>query len=229
MKNITPIQHHVIREYQGHPITYRDDGWFNATEAAAKFGKRPVDWLRLPDTDNYIGALCRQLRSEKISLLKVIRGGRNRADGTWLHPKLAVAFARWLDDDFAVWCDFQIDALIRGTDDWTKLRHSAAASYKVMSQMLKDVRLLDGKECQTHHYSNEARLVNWALAGKFASLDRDQMATADLDLLAHLEIRNTLMIAQGLEYEKRKTSLNEQASAWRVANQPKITAACLGE
>lgn len=34
--------------------------------------------------------------------------------GTWLHPKLAVAFARWLDDDFAVWCDLHIDALLRG-------------------------------------------------------------------------------------------------------------------
>lgn len=114
----TPHLSLVSKVYQGHTVTYREDGWFNATEAAAKFGKRPVDWLRLPDTDSYIGALCRQLRSEKISLLRVIRGGRSRPDGTWLHPKLAVPFARWLDDDFAVWCDMQIDGLIRGSNDW---------------------------------------------------------------------------------------------------------------
>lgn len=220
-----PSTHTVIREYLGHPITYREDGWFNATEAAAKFGKRPIDWINLPSTDNYIGALCRQLRSEKISLLKVIRGGRNHSDGTWLHPKLAVPFARWLDDDFAVWCDLQIDSLIRGTADWGRLRHSAAASYKVMSQMLHDTRQISGKDCLTHHYTNEARLVNWVLAGKFIGLNRDQMASNQLDLLAHLEIRNTVLIAQGVEYEKRKASLLAQASDWRVANQPKIAKA----
>ena len=91
----TPHLSLVSKVYQGQTVTYREDGWFNATEAAAKFGKKPHDWLRLPDTDSYIGALCRQLRSEKISLLKVIRGGRSRPDGTWLHPKLAVPFARW--------------------------------------------------------------------------------------------------------------------------------------
>ena len=26
---------------------------------------------------------------------------------------MAVAFARWLSDDFGVWCDLQIDAIIR--------------------------------------------------------------------------------------------------------------------
>lgn len=212
----------ITLTYNGHPITYQDDGWFNATEAAAKFGKEPHDWLRLPDTDNYIAALCRQLTSEKISLLKVIRGGRSRPDGTWLHPKLAVPFARWLDDDFAVWCDLQIDALIRGDIDWKRLRHSAAASYKVMGQMLHDVRLLEGKESQTHHYMNEAKLVNWALSGKFCGLDRDAMNDEELDLLAHLEIRNTLLIAQGIEYAKRKVQLEQQAQAWKVANQAKI-------
>lgn len=31
-----------------------------------------------------------------------------------MHPKLGVAFARWLDLRFAVWCDLHIDALLRG-------------------------------------------------------------------------------------------------------------------
>lgn len=213
---------HISKIYQGHTVTYREDGWFNATEAAAKFGKRPIDWLRLPETDSYIGALCRQLRSEKISLLKVIRGGRNHPDGTWLHPKLAVPFARWLDDDFAVWCDMQIDDLIRGSNDWSRQRHMAAASYKVMTMATKEAREHAGKTCATHHYTNEARLVNWALSGKFCGLDRDAMSLADLDLLGRLEVRNTLLIARGLEYEQRKSDLNEQASHWRAANQALI-------
>ncbi len=213
----------VILKYEGHPITYQQDGWFNATEAAAPFGKRPGDWQKLPSTDNYIGALCRQLRREKISLLKVIRGGRNCPDGTWFHPKLAVAFARWLDDDFAVWCDLQIDALIRGNQDWTLQRHAAAASYKVMTMALKETRADAGKSCAAYHYTNEARLVNFALAGKFAGMDRDAMPVDQLDLLAQLEVRNTLLIAKGIEYEKRKADLLEAVKAWKAANQPKIT------
>lgn len=213
----------VTLTYNGHPITYQDDGWFNATEAAAKFDKgQPYDWLRLPGTQNYIDALCRQLRTEKISVLRVIRGGRNRPDGTWLHPKLAVPFARWLDDDFAVWCDLQIDALIRSGNDWRRMRHVSAASYKVMQMALKETREQAGKGCAVHHYTNEARLVNWALAGKFERMNREAMNEAELNLLGHLEIRNTLMIAQGVEYERRKAQLNEQAELWRVANQPRI-------
>jgi hypothetical protein len=212
----------ITLHYNGHPITYRDDGWFNATQAASKFNKRPVDWLALSSTDDYISALCRQLRSEKISLLKVIRRGRNRPDGTWFHPKLAVAFARWLDVEFAVWCDLQIDAIIRGTTDWRLQRHAAAASYKVMSMALKEKRQEAGKVCATHHYTNEARLVNWALAGEFKGLDRDGMTTQELDLLAFLEIRNTLMLAQGIEYDRRKAQLQEQAATWKAANMPKI-------
>jgi hypothetical protein len=222
MSSVSPNPSLVVLEYQGHPITYQEDGWFNATEAAAKFARRPGDWLKLPSTDDYLSALCRQLRREKISLLKVIRGGRNRPDGTWLHPKLAIPFARWLDDDFAVWCDFQIDTLIRDVNDWSRQRHAAAASYKVMTLALLETRQQAGKGCATHHYTNEARLVNWALVGAFTGLDRDAMPTDQLDLLAHLEVRNTIMIAQGLVYEQRKAQLQEQAKLWRAANQPKI-------
>jgi len=99
-------------EYDGVAVTFTGDGWFDATAAAAKFGKRPVDWLRLPETKRYITAL--KNRSGKISLLRVERRGRGKRDATWMHPKLAVRLAQWLDVDFAIWCDEQIDHILRG-------------------------------------------------------------------------------------------------------------------
>ena len=39
-----------------------------------------------------------------------------RGGGTWLHPKLAVSFARWLDLKFAIWADLHIDALLRSRE-----------------------------------------------------------------------------------------------------------------
>jgi len=88
------------------------DGWFNATEAAAQFGKLPNDWLRLPETAAYLEAF--QRRYGKIPHVKTSRARADRGGGTWLHPKLAVRFAQWLSDDFGVWCDEQIDTILRG-------------------------------------------------------------------------------------------------------------------
>ena len=46
--------------YNGLPLHANREAWFNATEIAAMFGKRPIDWLRLPETERYIAALCKR-------------------------------------------------------------------------------------------------------------------------------------------------------------------------
>lgn len=51
MSNIIPI------DFEGHPMRFSDDGWFDATAAADKFNKEPAQWLRLPETVRYIEAL----------------------------------------------------------------------------------------------------------------------------------------------------------------------------
>ncbi len=130
-----------ILAYEGHPITIRDDGWFNATQAASHFGKEPFDWLIQRDTVAYIAALAKQggnsgflqefnkikdldgstAKSKRLlndlikksGFVKTKAGSPTNGGGTWLHPKLAVPMARWLDLDFAVWCDGKIDDIIR--------------------------------------------------------------------------------------------------------------------
>lgn len=104
----------VNADYNGISVSFTGDGWFNATQAAERFGKRPADWLRLPETEKYIGALCRKSDVRKSHFTFTKKGNsRQFTQGTWLHPKLAVRFAQWLDIDFAVWCDEQIDQIIR--------------------------------------------------------------------------------------------------------------------
>lgn len=49
---------------------------------------------------------------DKNQLVKVKKGSSVNGGGTWFHPKLAVAFARWLDVKFAVWCDMQIEKIL---------------------------------------------------------------------------------------------------------------------
>lgn len=116
------IENNVIPfHYQGQAVRFNGDGWINATDVAKRFGKRPAHWLELPSTKSYMNALRKHLGAGfdvGKSDFKLVESSKVRGKaGTWLHPKLAVAFARWLDDDFAVWCDLHIDALLRGELD----------------------------------------------------------------------------------------------------------------
>lgn len=110
MNNVIPFH------YEGQAVRFNSEGWINATDVAKRYGKKPVKWLELTSTKNYMEALSRHLGFDvRNSDFKLVETSRVRGmAGTWLHPKLAVAFARWLNDDFAVWCDLHIDALLRG-------------------------------------------------------------------------------------------------------------------
>lgn len=127
-------------------VSFRDDGFLNATAIAAYFGKQPRDYLKTEQTQQYISALAESL-SERTKILTdenqlvIVKKGnsKNFTQGTWLHPKLAIHFARWLNPKFAVWCDEQIEALLNGkisdgiksakttADDRTGLRQAVAA------------------------------------------------------------------------------------------------------
>lgn len=207
----------VVSNYQGLDVSFSEEGWFNATVVAEKFGKRPVDWLALESTKEYVSALSGHLNCEPKSLLKTKRG--KHGGGTWLHPKLAVRFAQWLDVNFAVWCDLQIDALLRGSHpiyDWKRVRHEASSSFRVMSAVMQMQRQLQGKSTEPHHYVNESRLVNWALTGEFKKVDRDGLSFAELDLLAKLEERDAVLLGCGLAYDDRKLALERFVVAWRT-------------
>ncbi|BDB69291.1 hypothetical protein Cthiooxydans_17030 [Comamonas thiooxydans] len=213
--------------YEGHPITIRNDGWFNATEAAARFEKRPSHWLDLESTKGYMAALAKALGFDAGNPgIKLVRASKVRGQsGTWMHPKLAVAFARWLDDDFAVWCDCQIDNIIRGKQDWGRMRHVSVASAKLLHAMVKECRESAGKTAENHHFMTEHKLVNWLLTGKFEGLNRDALVGWQLDFIGHFDLRDSILLARGHTYDERKSMLQTEATAWKQANAHRIEAA----
>ncbi|SHE99391.1 ORF11CD3 domain-containing protein [Modicisalibacter ilicicola DSM 19980] len=152
-------------EYQGQPVQFTTAGWINATEIAKRFGRRPNDWILLPSTKEYLDALDRHWSGDTSKsgngfngFVRTQRGGSQQ--GTWLHPKLAVAFARWLDVDFAVWCDLHIDSLLRG-------EISARQQFDKACQALDDRRGLASAQgrglAQWRHEKQplEARVEYW--------------------------------------------------------------------
>lgn len=198
----------VVSQYEDMDVFFMEDGWFNATEAAKKFGKRVDVWLKSQETEVYVIALLKRLNTTKRWYLIRVKNGRD--GGTWLHPKLAVVFARWLSPDFAVWCDEQIDNILRGDHpqfDWKRLRSTAACSFRMMCDSLKLTREKRGKSTDARHYMNEAKLINWTLTGKYTGLDREKLTIKQLDVLGKLETLNGVLIGQGVEYAERKTEL----------------------
>jgi hypothetical protein len=108
-------------DYDGMTVSFTSDAWFNATAAAKQFGKRLDHWLASSDTKAYLKALTEMLNSPEFG--EFVRTKEGRTGGTWLHPKLAVSFARFCDARFAVWCDLQIDHILRGgLSVWQKAR-----------------------------------------------------------------------------------------------------------
>lgn len=205
----------IKADFDGSVVTLNSDGWINATVIADANGKRVGDWVDLPSTREYVERLNTRLSGN------LIQAKRGRNGGTWLHPKLAVMFARWISIDFAIWCDEQIDEIIHGkpeASDWEKLRHQAASSYKVMSAILDSRRQLDGKETKSFHYANEAKLVNWALTGEYKAIDRESLNGQDLDLLAKLESLNSVMISDSVSRDDRRERLADAVEKERASH-----------
>jgi hypothetical protein len=74
------------------------DVMINATHMGKAFGKKPVDFLKLEQTKSFINALEVKVKNPTFKTVK----GRHHA-GTWMHKKLALKFAGWLNPEFELW------------------------------------------------------------------------------------------------------------------------------
>ena len=199
-------------DYEGQAVRFNADGWLHATEIAERFGKEPAQWLRLDSTKEYIERLSERMDKSNmgkshITLVKTRRGNTSTS-GTWLHPKLAVKFARWLSVDFEIWCDEQIDALVRGDQaKWQQARQQSAVGYRGLCEALAIAHEESGKTPQRHHFINEAKLINQVITGEFAGRNRDELTAHELLLVTLIEIRDVLLIGQGKDFAARKASL----------------------
>ncbi|WP_052405918.1 KilA-N domain-containing protein [Paraburkholderia heleia] len=230
----------VCAEFNGNEYEFHEDGWFNATAAAKRHGKEPSDWLALPSTKDYIAALDEESNAGKSGIW--FRTKRGQGGGTWMHPELAVEFARWLDARFAVWCNRQIRALLAGEHPHfgrIRSRHAAAASNKYLRSMIERVREADGKDTKAHHFINECTLVNFIVSGEYVGLDRDAMPMQVLDFLAEAEGYNAMLYARGKSREDRIKMLAKFRRTWIdkhgelpalvLADHPKLEARTIGK
>lgn len=182
---------------------------------------RPSLWAENQQAKDLAAEIAQETGKAGIPALVLQRGGK--APGTYACRELVYAYAMWISPAFHLKVIRTFDKAVTDVGDWRKLRHQSASSFKVANDILKMVRQEQGKDTESHHYSNEARLVNWALQGQFKGLDRDALSAADLALLCHLEERNAVLIGRGLSYDQRKPMMKQYAMDWRLAHGGALT------
>ena len=102
----------LIKSWNDRTIRIRSDRYVSLTDMAQATEKRVNNWLRLDTTKSYLKALESVTQISATDLVQVIQGGNAQNQGTWGHPKVALRFAQWCSDDFAVQVDFWMDELL---------------------------------------------------------------------------------------------------------------------
>lgn len=194
-------------DYQGQAISIDQEGWVNASIASCSFGKEPSEWLNLELTQEYISGLARRAGLAFDSLV-ALRRGNERTRSTWLHPKLAIKFARWLSVDFEIWLENELEALVSsGALARAAARRQASVGYRGVCEALDITNQAKGKQTKPYHYMNEARLLNEVLTGAFKGRNRDQLTLSELELVTLMETRDVLLLGQGKDFAARKIAL----------------------
>ncbi len=107
----------ITKEFESRNFFFEKDTdgvvYLNATKTAKEFNKRLDNWKSSKETIRYIDALSRSLKISERDLIVVRQGGTPEEQGTWIHKSLIILFARWLSPEFAVWCDLQIEDILK--------------------------------------------------------------------------------------------------------------------
>ncbi len=157
----------ILKKYSGVDIPFGkgEQVWLNATEAAKVFGKEAREFFSSKQTHEYMKALAKRhgysereiSRSETTKeiaekypqFVYVVHGNGNaQKQGTWMSRKLAIRFAQWLDANFAVWCDEQIEELLENAENplaGFAIPQTKAEALRLAADLAEEIEVLKPK------------------------------------------------------------------------------------
>jgi KilA-N domain len=191
-------------------LSKTEELYFNATEMAKPFSKKPSDWLKTEQASKYKEIISGRENIPFQDLVKTIRGGKHQ--GTWLHNRLALPFARWCSVEFEYDLDRWIENRIDQERDWQIERLEAKTGFLPMTNAI--VKAHD--PVKFYHFSTECDMINRIVLGmsskKYKTENdvdnvRDALNAAQLTEINRLQIIDTGLIEIGMSYEDRKGHL----------------------
>jgi hypothetical protein len=88
-----------------------------------------------------------------------------------------------------------------------RVRAEVARSHSAVIAVLVDTRAERLKRTETHHITNECRLIGFAMTGEFVGIDRDTLDADQLELLHRVETLDIKLLVRGANWEARKAAL----------------------
>lgn len=96
-------------------------------------------------------------------------------------------------------------------------REDTKREYRYMCDIIKETKKLEGKKAEQYHYTNEAKLIRYALTGSYDEINREELDPVGLSILEELEKTNALLIGtQKYDYQTRKQILIEKAEQLKL-------------
>lgn len=103
----------IVEIFEGQEITIRQsDGYWNATQMCQRYGRLFADFTRLKSTKAYLAALSPVMGIPITGLILSQQGGTPSEQGTWVHRRVALKLAAWLNPHFEVWVYSVIEKLL---------------------------------------------------------------------------------------------------------------------
>jgi hypothetical protein len=140
-----------IFQYNGFDIEFEsiNGQWYaNATAMCKPFDREVRKWTALDSVSRYIDALSKRPENGQLKFT-ITKSGRYNS-GTWIHEKLILKLAAWLDVDFEVWCDEKVAELIR-TGSVT-LKPLTAQEEMLLPFTERPVQLANSKEVNAYNF-----------------------------------------------------------------------------
>jgi phage antirepressor YoqD-like protein len=109
----------LIKNWNDRAIRIRSDRYVSLTDTAQATGKNLGHWLENKATHSYLNVMSTKVGIPTMAqnqgfqaLVETRKGGDVSNSGTWGHPKVAIRFAQWCSDEFAVQVDIWTDELM---------------------------------------------------------------------------------------------------------------------
>lgn len=107
----------ITKEYLGNIIEFKMINgliYANATKMISINPKKRInDWTTSKGTIELIETFSSVTGIPATEFIQTKQGGISKEQGTWIHEKLIIDLAQWIDVKFRVWCNEQIETLLR--------------------------------------------------------------------------------------------------------------------
>lgn len=104
----------IVREYLGNGIEFKlINGKVYANALSMTDSVKLDNWKRSPNTKRYTEVLENNRSVDSTEWIISKKGGSVEEQGTWIHEKLILSLARYISVEFELWCDEQIEILLK--------------------------------------------------------------------------------------------------------------------